>query len=326
MSCIIHYVELPYEETLFPVSDTIKSKILLAKTAHISKQTHLDQCNSIPEIITDSYFHRKCYNKFVKIVEKTATNLKTNENKSIAKHETRSKRTLSTLNELEPRKRQRVNLVKSVRRSNRSSELTQSTSRNKFVFGKNCVLCEKFELRYKNKNREDVREYPMNLTLDAAAQNLITAISTKEKYKELRDRTQWCLEDLIAAEFKYHDRCRKELIREDRETSFVCRPPSGFVNVKEFVDDNILTLNQVVSIDSLYDLCFDKSGVNKDTIKKRKHRLRNIIKNKYGSKTTFIDDGVNPGLLMNTKALDSKARLNENNIITVAYRTSTASH
>ena len=59
-SSIIHYVELSNEETLFPVSDISKAKNLLAKSAHISKQTHLDKCNSIPEPITDSYFHRKC--------------------------------------------------------------------------------------------------------------------------------------------------------------------------------------------------------------------------------------------------------------------------
>ena len=39
---------------------------------------------------------------------------------------------------------------------------------------------------------------------------------TKERNSKLHEKTM--LTDLIAAEFKYHDKCRKDMIREDRET------------------------------------------------------------------------------------------------------------
>ena len=82
--------------------------------------------------------------------------------------------------------------------------VSTSSSRNKYVFGEECLVCNKYELRYKNKDREEVREYPMLLTLDAPL----------EKIKKLLDKSEKSITNLIAAEFKYHDRCRKDLTRD----------------------------------------------------------------------------------------------------------------
>ena len=76
------------------------------------------------------------------------------------------------------------------------------------MFGKECVVCDKYELRYKNKDRDEIREYPLLLTLDGPAESILEMLKKKEKYKELKEKTI-LVNDLISAEFKYHDRRRK---------------------------------------------------------------------------------------------------------------------
>ena len=79
------------------------------------------------------------------------------EKKSSAAITTRSKRKSTTkLEELSfaPRKNKAEALTRQSRRGN--STLAAEGLRNKFVFGKNCVLCDKFEIQYR-KNRIDTR-------------------------------------------------------------------------------------------------------------------------------------------------------------------------
>ena len=70
------------------------------------------------------------------------------------------------------------------------------------MFGEECLVCNKYELRYKNKDREEVREYPMLLTLDAPLEKIKKLLDKSEKYKALHDKTE-SITNLIAAEFKY---------------------------------------------------------------------------------------------------------------------------
>ena len=62
------------------------------------------------------------------------------------------------------------------------------------------------------------------------------------------------LTDLIAAEFKYHDKCRKDIIREDRETSLVGWRSVGLKKVTDYVDNYVFEMNQVVSMNVTHDI------------------------------------------------------------------------
>ena len=255
---------------LSAVTKRIAERILLAKRMHDDcDDDHTLQCEAIPSSdLTKCSFHRNpCYKKFVKIAEKsneksteypTTVSSKSSAKASKSSISTRSKRKSTTkLQELPiPTKRlpKTEPAIRQVRRRGTSAVAT-SSSRNKFVFGKECVVCDKYELRYKNKDREEVREYPLLLTLDATAEKILIMLEKKEKYNELKEKNG-LLTDLISAEFKYHDRCRKDIMREDRETSIVGRKMAGFEKVTEYIDNYVLKMNQVVSINLVHDNCY----------------------------------------------------------------------
>lgn len=67
----------------------------------------------------------------------------------------------------------------------------------------------------------------------------------KEKYKNLYKKT--VLKDLIATELKYHDRCKKNLMREGRKKSIIGRKVAEFGKVIDYIDDCVFDVNQVVS-------------------------------------------------------------------------------
>ena len=102
----------------------------------------------------------------------------------------------------------------------------------------------------------------MLLTVDDyLAKAIVKMLKKKEKYKELRVKTI-LVTDLISAEFIYHDKFRKELTRDDRDTSVVGRPADGFKKVTEYVDNYVLKMNQVVFMNIVYRICY--GAVNKD--------------------------------------------------------------
>ena len=189
----------------------------------------------------------KSQNLLSKPVEKTSkSSVKTRSNR---KSTTKFPEFLITI-----KKRKTQPATRQVRRRG-SASLATSSSRNKFVFGKDCVVCDKFELRYKNKDRDEIGKYLLLLTLDAPAKAIVKMLKKKEKYKESREKTI-LVTDLISAEFKYHDKCRKELTRDDRDTSILERPADGFKKVTDYVDNYFLKMNQVVSINIVYRICY----------------------------------------------------------------------
>ncbi len=183
------------------------------------------------------------------------------------------------------------------------------------MFGKECVLCEKYELRYKNNDREEVREYPLSLTLDEPAKKIEDQLKTKEeKYSNLVQKLI-LVDDLIAAEFKYHDKCYKDLMTEERKSSVVGRPNKGFKKVTDYVDNHVLKMNQVASMKIIYDLCFSDvaSTSNKQSIAKRKQRLKHLLKDYYGESIAIIGTGSNHlEVVINSANLNSEVTLNSN--------------
>ena len=57
--------------------------------------------------------------------------------------------------------------------------------------------------------------------MDAPTEKIKNMLKKKQKYKELYEKTM--LADIIATEFKYHNCCREDVIRKDRETSIIGR-------------------------------------------------------------------------------------------------------
>ena len=74
-------------------------------------------------------------------------------------------------------------------------------SRNKYIYGPECVICKKYELVYKKRNQK-IRSYPNPVTLLNAAEKIKQCAKDKEKYKDLYHEI--LDKDLIVAEFMCH--------------------------------------------------------------------------------------------------------------------------
>ena len=154
MTCILHYEGLQNYDELSPITAKTSDNILLAKTMHESSKDrdHEVQCNSIPlDGLTNCYYHKNpCYKKFVRITVKSKCKGPPKPSTKISIVKTRSKRNSSTkFEELPAPSKKNVKTQPATRKPRRrgTSTLATSSSRNKFVFGKECVLCEKYELR-----------------------------------------------------------------------------------------------------------------------------------------------------------------------------------
>ena len=188
MTCIIHYDGLQKYDELSSVTEKTAEKILLAKRLQDdSNDDHVTQCKGIPSGDLQRYsFHRNpCYKKFVWITV-NSTNISTNNPTRVSVRssgKTRSTRKSSSkLHVLSSPKRKRQKLQSPTRqvRCRDMPSVSTTLSRNKFVFGSDCVVCGKYELRYKNKDRDEVREYPLLLTLDGPAEKIRDMLQKKD--------------------------------------------------------------------------------------------------------------------------------------------------
>ena len=183
MTCIIHYEgEKKYGE-LVQLTETTSKRVLLAKGFHESSDDgHTLQCKTIPSDDLRKYMCHKvpCYKKFVRITE----NVEGLKSPNLPKPDmmikspassTRSKKKLFEPQVLSTTKKklhkQPVTPQPSYKLRS-AVPVSTSSSRNKYVFGEECLVCNKYELRYKNKDREEVREYPMLLTFDAPLEKI----------------------------------------------------------------------------------------------------------------------------------------------------------
>ena len=209
-TCIIHYDGQSNYSDLSPVTVKVQDRILLAKQLHEeSNDEHVTQCHSIPEQISQCFFHMSpCYKKFVKITEKKGATIVTPVRQPTKRCGTRSTRkTPVSSPELPLKKRKTLLPERRQLRRRESDSSSSSKSRNRFVFPPECQICGKLELRYKNSDRVDIREEPLKVTLDDCATNTRAVIETREEYKHLKDQLL-TMSDWIAAEFKCHRRCR----------------------------------------------------------------------------------------------------------------------
>ena len=317
MTCIVHYEGCEHYDEPSPISDKTAERILIAKSMHENSQEteHDKQCKAIPadELTKYSVHLNPCYKKFVRITTKDRGRDPSSASKGQSSTTTTrsSRKSTTKLEELSfaPRKKKAPAQTRQSRRG--TSTLATPESRNQFVFGKECVLCNKFELRYKDKNRGDVREYPLLVTLKIPAEKIREQIMKKQEYKALAERVI-LLHDLIAAEFKYHEKCKRDLMRDERDTSIVGRPNAALEKVSEFIDTHVVAMNQVVSMDILYGMCHGTSNeTGKETVIKRKQRLKTVINERYGDSILIIGTKANhPEVLISSKNVDSKMSLN----------------
>ena len=97
------------------------------------------------------------------------------------------------------------------------------SSRNRFVFDKDCVVCDKFQLRYKNKDRKEIWEYFLLLTFDAKAEALVKMLEKNKKHNEFWERTALVIgliKTMINAGKKWQEAIEILLLLDARQMDF----------------------------------------------------------------------------------------------------------
>ena len=192
-----------------------------------------------------------------------------------------------------------------------STTPSPSSSRNKFVYGRECGICNKYELVRKKKG-EKIRLYPQSITLLEAAHKIKESTKMKDAYSDL------CLDimdkDLIAAEFKCHHECRIELIRKEMET-VACKgnPIGDFMKVSSHIDKYVLEMNQVLSMRNATELYLMDSSdeVAKRTAEKRAERLKQRLLDHYHDNILILATrrGADP-VIINASNLEKQVMVN----------------
>ena len=336
MECFIHYDD-SNESELTQITEKTKNNVLISKTLHEEKNDeHSTKLSNINLENCNYYYHTNCYKKYVKIKE-----LKDRKDKKVKspipssiKIPSRSKRKRLSKG-LSPPKRQREfqspppNYRLRSNDQSRSSCTTTSpniTSPNndntastnnyrigspsKFIFGSECVICNKYELRYKI-NGTNHREKPLNLTLITAADVIKESARKKPKYIELWNRIIDV--DLVAAEFKYHDKCHKELTRPLKDP-LLSKPQQigNFDRIVEHINKYVLDLNQVVSMQNalLIYMNLDISDDHPDTIRKRRSRLKEKLLQHYTNEILILETKPNSWpVIINAKNIQNQTIL-----------------
>ena len=80
------------------------------------------------------------------------------------------------------------------------------------------------------------------------------------------------LKDLIAAEFKYPDRWRKDTMKDDRETSAAGGEVTYLKKWLTTLNIVVFKMNKVVSINVVHEFCYDSESdnINRKTVMKQK--------------------------------------------------------
>ena len=119
--------------------------------------------------------------------------------------------------------------------------------------------------------------------------------------------------DLIAKELQMHDSCYNNYTRvaSEREVE-VTENRGNFDAVKEFIHENILLLNQAVSIAKIHEIYGD--GNSKDT--RYRHKLKQKIEECFGDDIRFLTiDKVTPQIVINAKSLNETAIVRSREVI-----------
>ena len=105
-------------------------------------------------------------------------------------------------------------------------------------------------------------------------------------YHEILDK------DLIAAEFKCHEECPKNLTRSTKEKSLNQKgnPSGDFSKVANYIDKYVSSMNQVVGLNALMEIYFDTDcDCLPPTMRKRRSRFKIRLLNCYGDQIMILE-------------------------------------
>ena len=123
--------------------------------------------------------------------------------------------------------------------------------------------------------------------------------SNTDLYHEILDK------DLIAAKFKFHEECRKNLTRSNKEMSINQRgnPSGDFSKVASYIDKFVLSMHQAVGWNALIKIYFDKDcDCLSSTMRKRRSRLKIRLLSYYGDQIMKLETKSNSSAVATNSA------------------------
>ena len=199
------------------------------------------------------------------------------------------------------------------RQSGRSQSPLSSSNSSTWVYPKECNLCSKYRVQFKNKKYEPylISTYATEATIKAAAND-----KNDKLYHEIEHL------DLIAKEFKVHKQCYQkfssgyalsarcsEEVNQPKESSY---SEGKFKEVTKFVEDEIIGLGKAVSmnvIHKIYDLGVDDS--------RYRNKLKKRLQNYFKERISFIKPTTKAcEIVIPTACIDASA-INHNKLSTV---------
>ena len=257
MSCIIHYNQFERGEKLVDVTEQTFATLVECKSIRESlggDNHHIQQCKFIPDTFNQELkYHRQCYQKF--------TYAKTLAKRKICK---------------EPRKQ---------RLSNRFVADSQNEAKRRKVelstlFPEHCMFCEKVRITVNKKE-----QYPKRIETKIAENSVLNAANLRSDVTMLGMINGI---DLIAKEFRKHEKCYRDYTRVLFETSTnrtgeEVYDKGNFLDVCSVIDNDVLAERKCISMQTLINIY----GIG-DGTKQYRRLLKNRLMNKYGNDIIFL--------------------------------------
>ena len=252
--CIIHYDSIQVKGSLRAVTEvSLKS---LKENQEIRKNLggdnyHYEQCLGVPDSLNSSYFlHPECFKKFT--YAKTLAKRKGGEENPSA------------------------NKFQKLTRSRQDVDVTPG---ERGIFPDICMICKKKKIKV---NKKDC--YTTQIVTREAENSLKNAAEMKNDTLMLLAINEV---DLIAKEFKKHDKCYRDYTRiiyehDDRKEDLVY-DVGNYECVVKIVEEQVMSLFKCVSMDVLMEVY----GIG-DKHTQYRCKLKNRLLNTFGDKIIFL--------------------------------------
>ena len=204
-------------------------------------------------------------------------------------------------------------------KTKKSNRLSSPPPALSVLYPKECNLCSKFRVQYRNKRYE-----PYQIVTEDAQRKIKAAAKVKDQnlYAEINHL------DLISREFKVHRHCYQNFTRDVTESSSTCVTASSastsisipydkanFEAVKNFLSNEVIGCGKVTTMKHLHNLYDLATGDSR-----YRNKLKERIKKEYKHQLLFLDPGVGRGeVVIAADCLDGKS-LTECNVVVSAAK------
>ncbi len=262
-SCCIHYQSINTSDNLITASKNALETLIECKNIRTTlggENHHIEQCSKVPEIIegsSDFYYHRQCYQKF-----------------------TYARALMKRKKSKDEEQEASIKIRRTRRGTSSSAEEIPREIRPRGLFPDICMICKKKTIKVNNK-----RQSKTKIVTKTAERTLKSAAHARDD----KDMIVAVAEtDLIAKEFRKHEKCYRDYTRVVRESAYETEKDEdelkgNFDAVISIVDNDVLLGQQCISVETLMIEYEGDIGT-----KQSRYRLKERLRKHYAEKLVFL--------------------------------------